>query len=177
MLFVRFLTPVSDSLVLGRTWVSPLTAQIAPTPYRRRHVDSDGLERGEIWDCTGIACRHKRYPEATVNTIAQAPAFRPRADLNFIKKADESMLAAEDQNVPPMMMAMAPAPTIKGLAITSPAPSEIISSILSGNIVFSVAGRKPTSPLFRDIDGDVLIFDVATGTFKTGGDGGDIAFH
>ena len=87
------------------------------------------------------------------------------------------MLAAEDQNAPLMMMAMAPAPTIKGLAITPLAPSEIISSILSGNIVFSVAGRKPTSPLFRDIDGDVLIFDVATGTFKTGGDDGDIAFH
>ena len=33
-------------------------------------------------------------------------------------------------------------------------------SILSGNIVFNVAGRTSTPPLFRDIDEDVLIFDA-----------------
>ena len=63
----------SSSLVLGRTWVSPLTAQPRrQRPNRSRHVESDGLERGEIRERIGNACRHERDPEGHQRDCAGA---------------------------------------------------------------------------------------------------------
>ena len=107
----QILDASSNSLVLGRTWVSPFTAQIgANARTAAATLNPTGLNVVRFGTAPASPAGTSATPKV-INAIAQAPTFRPHADLDFIEGVDESTLAAEDQNAPLMMqLAMAAEP-------------------------------------------------------------------
>ena len=98
----QILDASSDSLVLGRTWVSPFTAQIgANARTAAATLNPTSLNVVRFGSASATPSGTSATPKV-INAIAQTPTFRLRADRNFVEEVDESLLVG-DQNA--LMMA------------------------------------------------------------------------
>jgi hypothetical protein len=194
----------SASLVLGRSWVSPLMTRLgANARTAAATLDPTGLASVRVGAAATLATGISATPKV-INTVAQALVFRTAADLSFIDGFDETTLPDGDVS-PFMRMALAPGADDAGLfmafaAAAPPAkksaagPAELISGIRNGDIAIKgttlawtnwsdlIGGVDKVAVKVSDktpyVDLDVLLFDAETGRFETHADADDdIAFH
>jgi hypothetical protein len=161
----------SSSLVLGRSWISPLTMGIGS------HVNNAVGTLNPV-QTNVVRVGAASAPAAGVSTttknispITQPAIWRPSVDVQFKKAADASALThSESQPVAPTGLT-----PLRALAFDTRSPSDIITSIRSGNIILRVGAQNNVAPR---LDLDVLLFDHKTNRFVAGrGADDDIAFY
>jgi hypothetical protein len=161
----------SSSLVLGRSWISPLTMGIGS------HVNNAVGTLNPV-QANVVRVGAAAAPAAGVSTttrnispITQPAVWKPSVDVQFKKAVDASAIThSESQPVAPTGLT-----PLRALAFDTRSPNDIISSIRSGNIVLRVGAQNNVVPR---LDLDVLLFDDKSNSFVAGGGTDhDIAFY
>lgn len=162
----------SSSLVLGRSWISPLTAGIGA--HVANAVGSLNPAGMNVVRVGGAAAPGAGMSTTSRNVgfVTKAQVWDSQVDRRFAASVGSELLAHQDN---PNLSVPAELSPLQALAFSPLSPNDIIAGIRSGSIVVRVGEEEEVAPY---LDLDVLLFDENTDSFVAGrGSDDDIAFY